>query len=385
MFKVRSIARGLVKRGHEITVLTADLGIRSRNVADLGVTRSQWGWRSQGDAIETIYLSTFARYRALTINPAVIGFSRTSLRRFDVVHFFGLYDLLGPAVSYFCRRQGIPYVVEPMGMYRPIIRNLELKRLYHRILGSPMIAGARFLVATSEQERRELIDGGVDPSRVVVRRNGIDGPDALPPRGEFRKKWDIAPECKVVLFLGRLVSKKSPDLLLEAFANWRSNSPLGQNSILVIAGPDERDGFASRLRELAGKLALGQSALFAGPLYDEEKWQAYRDADVFVLPSQNENFGNTAAESAVCGTPVIVTDRCGIAPLVGAAGLVIPHDALELERALRRILEDADFHQLCRKGCLQMTDALSWQAPLDQTERLYRLCLSDQPLQEVLA
>ncbi len=385
MFKVRSIARGLVKRGHEITVLTADLGIRSRNVADLGVTRSQWGWRSRGDAIETIYLSTFARYRALTINPAVIGFSRTSLRRFDVVHFFGLYDLLGPAVSYFCRRQGIPYVVEPMGMYRPIIRNLELKRLYHRILGSPMIAGARFLVATSEQERRELIDGGVDPSRVVVRRNGIDGPDALPPRGEFRKKWDIAPECKVVLFLGRLVSKKSPDLLLEAFANWRSNSPLGQNSILVIAGPDERDGFASRLRELAGKLALGQSALFAGPLYDEEKWQAYRDADVFVLPSQNENFGNTAAESAVCGTPVIVTDRCGIAPLVGAAGLVIPHDALELERALRRILEDADFHQLCRKGCLQMADALSWQAPLDQTERLYRLCLSDQPIQEVLA
>lgn len=385
MFKVRSIARGLVKRGHEITVLTADLGIRSRNVADLGVTRSQWGWRSRGDAIETIYLSTFARYRALTINPAVIGFSRTSLRRFDVVHFFGLYDLLGPSVSYFCRRQGIPYVVEPMGMYRPIIRNLELKRLYHRILGSSMIAGARFLVATSEQERRELIDGGVDPSRVVVRRNGIDGPDALPPRGEFRKKWDIAPECKVVLFLGRLVSKKSPDLLLEAFANWRANSPLGQNSILVIAGPDERDGFASRLRELAGKLALGQSALFAGPLYDEEKWQAYRDADVFVLPSQNENFGNTAAESAVCGTPVIVTDRCGIAPLVGAAGLVIPHDALELERALRRILEDADFHQLCRKGCLQMADALSWQAPLDQTERLYRLCLSDQPIQEALA
>jgi len=385
VFKVRSIARGLVKRGHEITVLTADLGIRSRNVADLGVTRSQWGWRSRGDAIETIYLSTFARYRALTINPAVIGFSRTSLRRFDVVHFFGLYDLLGPSVSYFCRRQGIPYVVEPMGMYRPIIRNLELKRLYHRILGSSMIAGARFLVATSEQERRELIDGGVDPSRVVVRRNGIDGPDALPPRGEFRKKWDIAPECKVVLFLGRLVSKKSPDLLLEAFANWRANSPLGQNSILVIAGPDERDGFASRLRELAGKLALGQSALFAGPLYDEEKWQAYRDADVFVLPSQNENFGNTAAESAVCGTPVIVTDRCGIAPLVGAAGLVIPHDALELERALRRILEDADFHQLCRKGCLQMADALSWQAPLDQTERLYRLCLSDQPIQEALA
>ena len=385
VFKVRSLARGLVNRGHEITVLTADLGFRSRNGADPGVSHSPWGWRSRGDGVETIYLSTFARYRSLTINPAVIGFSRTSLKRFDVVHFFGLYDLLGPAVSYFCRRQGIPYVLEPMGMYRPIVRNLELKRLYHRILGSPMVKGARFLVATSEQERGELIDGGIDSSRVVVRRNGIDGPETLPPRGEFRKKWDIAAESKVVLFLGRLVSKKSPDLLLQAFANWRSKSSLGQNSVLVIAGPDERDGFASRLKEIASRLGLGRSALFVGPLYDEEKWQAYRDADVFVLPSQNENFGNTAAESAVCGTPVIVTDRCGIAPLVGAAGLVIPHDALELERALGRVLEDADFHRFCRKGCLPMADALSWEAPLDETERLYRLCLSDQPLQEALA
>ena len=113
-------------------------------------------------------------------------------------------------------------------MYRPIVRNLELKRLYHRILGSPMVKGARFLVATSEQESRELIESGVDASRVVVRRNGIDGPETLPPRGEFRKKWDIAPESKLVLFLGRLVSKKSPDLLLEAFANWRSKSRWGR-------------------------------------------------------------------------------------------------------------------------------------------------------------
>ena len=56
--------------------------------------------------------------------------------------------------------------------------------------------------------------------------------------------------------------------------------------------------------------------MFTGPLYDEAKWAAYRDADLFVLPSQSENFGNAAAEAIACGTPVMVTDRCGIAPLV---------------------------------------------------------------------
>lgn len=385
VFKVRSLARGLVKRGHEVTVLTADLGFRGQNGSDSRASRSRWGWRSQQDGVETIYLATFARYRALTINPAVIGFSRVSLRCFDIVHFFGLYDLLGPVVSHFCRRQGIPYIIEPMGMYRPIIRNIEMKRLYHRILGGRLVAGARFLIATSEQERKELMDSGIDASRIFMRRNGVDGPDVLPPRGEFRKKWNIAEEAKIVLFLGRLVSKKSPDLLLEAFASWRSKGSQRQNSVLVIAGPEERDGFGSSLRALAGKLGLTHSAVFVGPLYDDEKWQAYRDADVFVLPSQNENFGNTAAESAVCGTPVIVTDRCGIAPYVGQAGLVIRHDKVELERALHAILEDQHFNEVCRRGCFEMAESLSWEAPLDEAERLYRLCLSDRSLQAALA
>lgn len=385
MFKVRALAGGLAKRGHEVTVVTADLGFRDHEASELGVTRCEWGWRSLRNGVETIYLSTFARYRALTINPAVVGFSRASLRRFDVVHSYGLYDLLGPAVSHFCRRQGIPYVVEPMGMYRPIIRNLELKRLYHRILGGRMVAGARFLIATSDQEKQELINAGVEASRVVVRRNGIEGPDALPRRGEFRNKWNIAADAKLVLFLGRIVSKKSPDLLLEAFANWRAKGRGCENSVLVFAGPEERDRFASDLRTLAAKLDLTSSVLFVGPLYDNEKWQAYRDADVFVLPSQNENFGNTAAESAVCGTPVIVTDRCGIAPLVRRAGLVIRHDNVELEQALRAILEDQDFNALCRRGCFEMAESLSWEAPLDETERLYHLCLSDRLLQTALA
>ena len=64
--------------------------------------------------------------------------------------------------------------------------------------------------------------------------------------------------------------------------------------------------------------------MFTGPLYGDAKWAAYRDADLFVLPSQNENFGNTAAEAVACGTPVLVTDRCGIAPIVDRrAGVVV--------------------------------------------------------------
>ena len=50
-------------------------------------------------------------------------------------HIFGLYDLLGPRVAEECRKRNIPYVVEPIGMFVPIVRNIWLKRVYHRLCG----------------------------------------------------------------------------------------------------------------------------------------------------------------------------------------------------------------------------------------------------------
>ena len=93
------------------------------------------------------------------------------------------------------------------------------------------------------------------------------------------------------------------------------------------------------LRTIANQVGAKVRVLFVGPLYDDAKWSAYRDADLFVLPSQNENFGNTAAEAAARGTPVIVTDQCGIAPFIGDAGLVIRHDPGELRDALAKCLK----------------------------------------------
>jgi glycosyltransferase involved in cell wall biosynthesis len=363
-----------------VTLLTADLGLVGANGNEVNAERCPWGWRSETKGVEAIYLATAARRRALTLNPGVIAFCRASVGRFDIAHIYGLYDLLGPVAGYFCRREGVPYVVEPMGMFQPIVRSLWQKRLYHRLIGNSLAGGARFLVATSEREKQELIEGGIVASRIVVRRNGIDFPERQLARGDFRRRWSIPADAKLVLFLGRLVSKKSPDLLLEAFAEWRARAANGGNALLVLAGPDEGDGFVPRLKKMIGQLGLDRNVLITGPLYDDAKWQAYRDADVFVLPSQNENFGNTAAESAACGTPVIVTDRCGVAAFVGQAGLVVPHDRVQLGRALTQLLDDCTLLQRCQAGCVEMAKKLSWAGPLDESEALYKQCVADHPV-----
>jgi glycosyltransferase involved in cell wall biosynthesis len=366
---VRAIARRLARRGHEVTVLTTDLGLREHGEG-LALSCSPWGWRSTTDDVEALYLRPRSIYRALTWNPAVWSFSKDQVASFDVVHIYGLYDLLAPPVAKECRKLGIPYIVEPIGMFRPIVRSIALKRLYGRLFGDALMRGAQRVVATSVQEQSELIEGGVAPEKVVVRRNGIEWPEQLPIEGSFRRQWRIPESAQIVLYLGRLVSKKSPDLLLEAFSRCRQQS--ARPAVLVLAGPDEGDGYRQLLEARVGQLGLDDRVFFTGPLYGDAKWAAYRDADLFVLPSQNENFGNTAAEAVACGTPVLLTENCGVAPIVsGKAGLVVPHDLGALTTGIERLLSDHELRQRLSDGCLEAAHDLGWDEPMAQMCGLY--------------
>lgn len=376
--KVRALARGQSAAGHTITVLTADLGFNRAQRELIGASNGKWGLEAREDGVEAIYLRTRARYRALTWNPGVADFCTSRLTGFELVHIYGLYDLIGPRVASACRRASVPYVVEPMGMFRPIVRSIWMKRRYHDVLGGTMLRGASRVIATAEQERQELLDGGIAASKIIVRRNGIEIPAAFPPLGSFRAQWHIAEDAKLILFLGRLVSKKSPDLMLEVFSHWNQRGNGARGSVLVMAGPDEGDGFRQRLESLTAQMGLNGRVLFTGPLYGEAKWAAYRDADVFVLPSLNENFGNTAAEAVASGTPVLVTDRCGIAPLVDRrAGLVVPHDCAALESGLARILDDPALNARLRGGCQNVANSLGWAEPLAQMQTIYAQIIAE--------
>lgn len=370
--KVRALAQGLAGRGNQVTVLTADWGLEERMSAEeaSSTERSPFGWRRIENGVTAIYLSTWLRYRSVSWNPAVKRFCRARLQNFDLAHIYGLYDFLGPAVADACIRRKIPYVLEPIGMFVPIVRSLQLKRIYHAVFGRQLLGGASAVIATSEQEVEELAEGGVAREKIVLRRNGVETPGSWPERGTFRKGLGIAVEAKIILFLGRLSEKKSPDMLLKAFASLSTED--GPNTLrLVFAGPDE-SGMKARLTEMAGQLGVASQVQFTGPIFGEAKWAAYRDADVFVLPSQNENFGNTAAEAVAAGTSVVVTERCGIAPLLAdVAGLVVPHDAGALARAIRAVIGDPELHARLAAGCSIVTERLGWQEPIREMETLY--------------
>jgi len=355
--KVRAIAEGLMRRGHRNTVLTSWYGrpYRSR--------------RLDMNGVEVVYLRPRAKYRALTFNSGLRKFCRTELPGFDMIHIYGLYDLLGPVVAHYASKRGIPYVVEPLGMTQPIDRSLRLKRAWHRMFGSPMIENAALIIATSRQEEGELLAAGIPRSKVALRYNGIDLDEysQLPARGAFRSEWTIPPDEPVVLFLGRIIPRKGVDLLIDAFSQ-----AFPKRGRLVVAGPEGEVGYVSKLREQARAKGVEERTIFAGPLYAGAKKSAFTDCDIFALPSRYENFANSVAEAIACNRPVIISDQCGIAEFVKEhAGLVVPRDVPSFVEGMTKLVSDVDLYNRYQRACPVVASRLSWKELLGGQEDLY--------------
>lgn len=356
--KVRAIAEGLQARGHSNTVLTSWYG------------RPSAPRRTDMKGVEVVYLRPLLTYRATTLNAGLLRFCRKELPGFDVIHIYGIYDLFGPAVARAAYRRKIPYLLEPLGMYRPIDRSFRMKRIWHRFVGKQELNRASLIITTSQQEERELLEDGRPKTQVALRYNGVDLAEfaSLPARGAFRRQWNIPDGDPVLLFLGRLIPRKGVDLLIQALAKARP-----ERGWLVVAGPEGEPNYLRQMRELADSCGVQSRTIFTGPLYNDQKKSALVDCDVFVLPSRYENFANSVAEAIACGRPVIISDQCGISEFVaGKAGLVIPRELPALIDAIGKMVSDRGLYDNFRAACPGVAAGLSWQEMLNVQETLYQ-------------
>jgi len=292
-----------------------------------------------------------------------------AVRWADVVHLFGLYNLLCPFAALVSRRMGVPYLLEPLGMYVPRARSIRAKRLYHRIFTERMAQHAARVIATSPAEEKELAGLG-DKKRIVLRRNGIDlAPfEEMPDGWAFREKHNIAPGERVVLYIGRISPIKNLEQLVIAF---HQASP--EQTRLVLAGPALEPDYDARVKALIRRLGLEGKVIMPGAVYGREKLASLAAADLFVLPSISESFGNAAAEAVAAGVPVLLTEGCGIAPLIhGRAGLAVPLETGAIADGLRTMLDNPARREELTHRRPEVLAQLSWQEPLDQAERVYR-------------
>ena len=357
--KIHDLSRGLAKRGHRVQVVT----FRSTQRTAAAV---EW------DGIEVRYLPWLGWGERQV--PLGLGSLDSVVRESDVVHCYGLYNLLCPAAALLAIRAGHPYVLEPLGMYTPRARKLWAKRVYNRLLTSWMSRRAASVVATSPGEMAELA-GLTDSRRLVLRRNGIDIDlyRALPPAEKFRGSQGILDGERVILYVGRISPIKNLELLVQAF-----EAASLEQARLVLVGPALEPDYLQKLVDLIGELNLEGRVLLAGPLYGEDKLCALAAADLFVLPSFMESYGNAAAEAVAAGVPVVLTEGCGIAPQIdGRAGMVVSATISALKQGLHSMMEDQTVRERLTKQMGQVTKELSWDEPLAQTEQLYEAVIGN--------
>ncbi|HEX4646840.1 MAG TPA: glycosyltransferase [Verrucomicrobiae bacterium] len=181
-----------------------------------------------------------------------------------------------------------------------------------------VLRDARAVCFTCEEERR-LAPQSFRRYQCVeqVLNYGTSAPldDRDRPREIFFGKFPHLRDKRIILFLGRLHEKKGCDLLLKAFHKLlRGNSacfPDSMQAHLIIAGPDQT-GSLAQLQALADSLGIMDRVTWPGMLAGELKTGALWAAEVFALPSHQENFGIAVVEAMACGVPVLISNKVNI-------------------------------------------------------------------------
>ena len=234
----------------------------------------------------------------------------------ELVHSHGLWTGVHHAAAVQARQQGLPHLLAPCGMLAPgALRHHWWKKVPVRLwFQDHALREAACLHAKSQKECEDIRRFGLR-NPVAIIPNPIAPPPA--PKAEILKAEKLKSR-RTVLYLGRLHPVKGVARLVEAWAQIQKQKaesrkqksdfcPLPSDLwSLVIAGPDEagmRPGLEATLRE-AG---CSDSVIFTDQLDEEQKWAAYRAADLFVMPSDFENFGNAIVEAMLSGLPVITT------------------------------------------------------------------------------
>ncbi len=351
------LSKELSRRQHQVTIYTSDnkLGLEYINsIPDVKVRA----------------FKTWLSWMNFYVTPGMITQIREELKSFNAVHLHNYRTFQNNVAHYFCRKSGIPYVLQAHGSLARIISRKSLKYTYDSIWGRRLLRDASKVIAVTEFEAEQYKDNGVAENKIVIIPHGISHEEFsnLPQKGKFRSTSGISDDEKVILWLGRIDRTKGLDILIQAFSELAGTLP---HIRLVITGPD--DGYLTALRQLINIQKIDKSVIFTGPLYGRDKLTAYVDADVFVLPSYYEIFGITVLEALACGTPVVVTDRCGIAETVrGKAGLVISYDVGQLKNALLQVLEnDVLRDDYSKKGKKLVLEKFDWKRVTQQIEKLY--------------
>ncbi len=299
-------SKELVRKGHKVVVVSLD------------DPDSPW---VEGFELPLVSFKSIGSY----------GFSKNfyawlleNVSQYDVVVVHGIWQFHSFSAAKACQLNSVPFVTFIHGMLDPWFNaNSKLKALkkniYWKLFERHVINHANAVLFTSEEERmlaRKSFTPYFPVEKVVAYGSLKPMIDLEVAKETLLSKFDSLKSKRFALFLSRIHEKKGLDLLIDALGKIKN---LPEDFLLAIAGPDT-NGLQAKFVKQIESLGLTDRVVWLGMLSGDVKWGAYHAADVFVLPSHQENFGIVVAEALSTATPVLITNKVNIWREIKAAG-----------------------------------------------------------------
>lgn len=251
-------------------------------------------------------------------------------KKYDLVIIDGLWQFISVG-GYILKSLKISYCVFTHGMLDPYFNINKFKYLkklpFWFCVERNILANANAVIFTCVEEK--ILAAQSFPAYRSIPRIatlGVEGcsTSSTVLKNSFFKDFPELRDKRFALFLSRIHPKKGIDLLIDALTRLQ---PIPDDFVIAIAGPDSV-GLKAKLVKQLNSLGLKDKVIWLGMLDGDVKWGAYHAAEVFVLPSHQENFGIVVAEALSTGTPTLITDKVNIwrEVLEGSAGFVRKDD-----------------------------------------------------------
>ncbi|TFG50745.1 MAG: glycosyltransferase [Candidatus Brocadiia bacterium] len=315
-------------------------------------------------------------------SPAMLRAYLPYIRDVDFIILHSTYSFPVLVGYLLARRFHKPYGLWPHGIFAPIQRQISgrKKKIYNGLIARAIMDNASVLFYSAKGEREEADSLNFKAPSVIV-PHGLNFDDfvSLPPRGTFRSRYMAGHSGPLVLFLSRINQKKGLDILARAFALVLERLP---NARLAIVGSSDPPQFEDRAMSWIKESGISDFVVMPGLLVGEDKMQAFADADVFVLPSQAENFGFAVFEAMASRIPVVISDTLDYAKEVDShqAGISVPRNPQAFANAIVRILTDKDLHRELGQNGFSLARTYSWDKTGERVERTIECILRGEPL-----
>ena len=317
--------------------------------------------------------------KALGRSPQMLKALRATCMQADIIHNNSLWMFPNIYPGWAVRRTRCKLVTAPRGTLAEwsLRRSYWKKKIIGLLFQNAVLRRTDMFHATSEKEYEEIRAQGYRQPVAIV-PIGMDLPELEVSGSEFRVSgFGLEKRLKRVVFFGRLHKVKGVDRLLLA---WEKVARDGWE--VVIAGPD--CGMLEELKGIVAERKLPRVS-FVGEINGPAKYEFLAGGDVYVLPSDTENFGVTVAEALASGTPVIASqgtpwqglerERCGRWVPIGVEPL-----AAALEELMG--MDDTERTAMGARGRAWIRRDFSWKGIGAQMKAAYEWLLAPEKVEK---